>query len=66
MAKKKFSFHIYKTSSTNQWYWRLSHKNGNIMADCGEGYRRKADCRKAIYSIIDAIGASDWEISGDG
>ena len=32
------------------WRWQLIHNsNGNIIADSGQGYTHKEDCRHGIY-----------------
>jgi len=36
----------------NEWRWRLVHDNGNIIADSGEGYSRKATARKGLESVM--------------
>jgi len=34
-----------------EWRWRLRVSNGRIMADGGEGYRRRASVRKAVDRV---------------
>lgn len=36
------------------WRWRLRHRNGRIVADCGEGYRRRADALRALSRLMSA------------
>lgn len=43
-------FAIYKDKK-NEWRWTLVHRNGNVMADSGEGYKRKSRCLTAIRSL---------------
>ncbi len=43
-------FVIYKDRS-NEYRWRLKAANGRIVADSGEGYVNKSDCRAAIELI---------------
>jgi uncharacterized protein YegP (UPF0339 family) len=31
--------------------WRLLHKNGNIIADCGEGYASESGAEDGINSV---------------
>jgi uncharacterized protein len=31
-----------------QWRWRAWARNGKIVANCGEGYKRKIDCVKMV------------------
>lgn len=34
--------------SRSEWRWRLKAKNGETIADSGEGYKNKSDCKAAI------------------
>ena len=34
-----------------EWRWRLRASNGRIMADSGEGYRRRTSVRKAVDRV---------------
>jgi uncharacterized protein len=34
-----------------EWRWRVIARNGNIMGDSGEGYKRRQSAEKAIASI---------------
>lgn len=43
------TFTLYKTPTG--WRWRLVARNGNVMADSGEGYRRRQDALAAIASL---------------
>jgi uncharacterized protein YegP (UPF0339 family) len=43
-------FIIYKDRK-KQFRWRLVAKNGNIIADSGEGYTRKRSVHKAIVLL---------------
>lgn len=40
-----------------QWRWSLRARNGNIIADCGEGYKRKRSCLKGIAAVKKAVNA---------
>lgn len=31
-----------------EWRWRVRARNGKIIADSGEGYRRKRDCKHGL------------------
>ena len=44
------NYYIYKDAS-DEWRWRLKSVNGNVLADSGEGYKNKQDCRDAIDSV---------------
>ena len=44
---------------TGQWRWRLRHRNGNVVADSGEGYTRKHNAQKGMASVRrNALGAT--------
>ena len=34
-----------------EWRWRLQASNGRILADSGEGYRRRASARHAAARV---------------
>lgn len=38
-----------------EWRWRLRHRNGRIMADSGEGYKRKYGAVRAWARICEEI-----------
>ena len=40
-------YEMYKDAQ-NEWRWRLLASNGKIIADSGEGYFNKDDCRHGI------------------
>jgi len=50
-AESKAQFELYQDRA-NEWRWRLVHDNGNIIADSGEGYSRKATARKGLESVM--------------
>ena len=39
-----------------EWRWRIKARNGRIVADSGEGYRRRVDAGEALY----AVAYGDW------
>jgi uncharacterized protein YegP (UPF0339 family) len=43
-------FEVYRDES-DAWRWRLVHRNGNILADSGQGYTTKAAARKGVRSV---------------
>jgi len=47
-------FVIYKDKS-GEFRWRLTHTNGQIIADSGEGYTTKANVMKGITSVKDNV-----------
>ncbi len=46
----KARFELYRDGA-GEWRWRLVHRNGNVLADSGEGYARKADARGGLESV---------------
>lgn len=48
-------FHVYKDKK-NEHRWSLVSKNGNVIADSAEGYKRRADALEMIGAIIDMDG----------
>jgi len=50
-------FELYEDAG-GQWRWRLRHRNGNLIANGGEGYTRKHNAQKGIAGVRrDALGA---------
>jgi len=55
-------FELYEDRG-GQWRWRLRHRNGNVIADSGEGYTRKHNAKKGMASVRrNALGATLLEI----
>jgi uncharacterized protein len=47
-------FEIYK-DKTGDFRWRLTHTNGKIIADSGQGYKAKQDAVKSISSLKENV-----------
>jgi hypothetical protein len=47
-------FEIYKDKS-GEFRWRLTHTNGQIIADSGQGYKAKQDALKGISSLKENV-----------
>jgi len=61
-------FEIYRDGA-DEWRWRLVHRNGNVLADGGEGYSRRRDARRAVDRIregIDELTFETYEDAADG
>jgi uncharacterized protein YegP (UPF0339 family) len=43
-------FELYKDAG-GEWRWRLVANNSKVIADCGEGYRRRHECVEAIERL---------------
>jgi uncharacterized protein YegP (UPF0339 family) len=41
-----------------EWRWRAFAANGNIVADCGEGYKRRADAKAGADAAFRIL--SSW------
>lgn len=46
------TFHVYEDRA-GQYRWRLIHRNGNIIADSGEGYTSKQKAKQGLRSVRD-------------
>ncbi|WP_227375196.1 HVO_2922 family protein [Haladaptatus halobius] len=46
----KATFELYQ-DARDEWRWRLVHDNGNIIADSGEGYKRRKTAENGIESV---------------
>jgi len=57
-------FTVYRDAD-KQWRWRLTARNGKILADSGEGYRRRIDCNTAIQSIRGGAAKATIEVLAD-
>jgi len=44
------AFEIYEDNA-GEWRWRLRHRNGNIVADSGEGYGSRSDAVEAVTNV---------------
>ena len=44
------AFEVYEAAD-GEWRWRLRHRNGNVLADSGEGYADRSGCWDAIESV---------------
>ncbi|WP_158853515.1 DUF1508 domain-containing protein [Halorhabdus sp. CUG00001] len=58
------AFEIYQDNA-GEYRWRLVHRNGNILADGGEGYSRYHDARRAVDRIQEDLDSLDFEIYED-
>jgi uncharacterized protein YegP (UPF0339 family) len=45
-----------------EWRWRLRARNGQIVADCGEGYKTRAACLKGV-SLVQSSGKAKVKLS---
>lgn len=47
-------FHIYQ-DRRGEWRWRLKARNGRIVADSGEGYKRRGGAQRAARAVHHAL-----------
>jgi len=52
------AFEVYRDAA-DEWRWRLLHRNGEILADCGEGYGERTSAQDGIESVRRLIGDED-------
>jgi len=52
------AFEVYRDAA-DEWRWRLLHRNGEILADCGEGYSQRTSAQDGIGSVRRLIGDED-------
>lgn len=43
-------FEVFKDAA-GEWRWRLTAPNGNVLADSGEGYRRRHVAVNAVQTL---------------
>lgn len=37
------------------WRWQLVHRNGNVLAEGGEGYANQADCLAQAEKVVTGV-----------
>ena len=57
-------FEVYRDQG-DEFRWRLIHRNGNILADSGEGYTRRNDAARAVDRLRDRIDELEFEVYED-
>lgn len=56
------AFEVYEDNA-NEWRWRLRHRNGNVLADSGEGYSSRSAAEDAVDGVKrNAPGASSEDV----
>lgn len=60
MANRPYpSFLIYKDAK-GEYRWRYQASNTKIIADSGEGYKKRADCVRGIDLVKDSHNKPVW------
>lgn len=62
--EKKMKFEIF-TGSDDKTYWRLLDKEGTNIANSGQGYEKKADCKKMVENFKEDISKYSFEYYED-
>ncbi|WP_135663210.1 DUF1508 domain-containing protein [Halorhabdus rudnickae] len=58
LRRSQSRFELYEDAA-EEWRWRLRHRNGNVIAEGGEGYTRKHNAQKGLAGVRrDALGAT--------
>ena len=57
-------FEVYRDRAS-EWRWRLVHRNGEIIADGGEGYTRRNDATRALERIRERAEDLEFEVYED-
>src|SRR5262245_58505892 len=68
-GKSKLKFELYEDAA-KEFRWRLKAANGEILATGGQGYKAKADCKRAVERIQEELGKGsksgyDFEVYED-
>jgi len=57
------AFEIYEDAA-DEWRWRLRHRNGNVIADSGEGYASRSNAVEAVTRVKEtAPGAGEEAVA---
>lgn len=57
----KYTGNVYE-GKNGDWYWKILAKNGNIIANGGEGYKNRNVALKMLNNILTANQTNDVEI----
>ncbi|MFC7194238.1 YegP family protein [Halosimplex aquaticum] len=52
------AFDVYRDAA-DEWRWRLVHRNGEILADGGEGYAERTNAQDGIERVRERVGDED-------
>jgi amphi-Trp domain-containing protein len=65
VVASKATFEVYEDAA-EEYRWRLRHRNGNIIADGGEGYASRQKAEQGLESVaVNAPGADLFDESRD-
>lgn len=58
------AFAIFRDAA-GEWRWHLIHRNGNILADGGEGYASRSNARRAVDKLREDVEDISFEVYED-
>ena len=61
MKRYVLRFVVYKDTK-GEWRWHLKATNGRILADSGEGYKRRQTAVRALYRIFGLIRSGGYNM----
>jgi len=65
LRESQARFEVYEDRA-GEHRWRLRHRNGNVIADSGEGYSSRQKCHQGLHSVKrNALGAGILRIEKD-
>lgn len=64
MADRPYPSYLIYKDRVGEYRWRYESANGRTIADSGEGYKNKADCKRGI-EIMQASSTSPVWKAGD-
>ncbi len=53
--KLNYRLEYWKAECNNEWYWHVKAKNGRIVADSGEGYKRSSTMLKTMENLFPGV-----------
>ncbi len=57
--KGKYKFEILKSKRNGQFYWNVTHRNGNEICRSSETYKKRGACLKGFIKMCEAIAAGE-------
>lgn len=55
MARARMARVSFYRDAKGEWRWSFKAPNGRVIADCAEGYRTYAGCRKGFTALVDYL-----------
>ena len=57
-------FVVYKDKK-NEWRWTLKARNGKVVADGGEGYKKRGGATRAVRTLFNGTGLDALQTTYD-